>query len=390
MVPNAPNGFASDKIIEKKISQLSLNSQDGDQQSTLSQSSHDDLTEFELAAIDMCQTDKAVVAKQLMQQMQKVGFCLLTNVPGYDEEKLFSAIKAYHDLPLELKMKMGLKHHNPENSNIYAGYHPFLAGDVSHKEILDTMRPMGDFSDWERNGCSLYEETPWTNEFDSEYAWIRETFEGHFKTMHTLALTLIRCFAIGLGKRVDYFDAWFKDECASMLRGIHYKPRKFDEKSPLSAVERELVTPEHADSGFITLLSTFMYPGLEVEINGRYEAIKPEPNAIVVNVGLTLEAISDYRIKATYHRVRDIGKERYSSPFFMDPKFSARVSNDILQSTRTLCEDDDYDNDPANKEEVAKLVSCGQKICEGLYRFGEWKGFKTPDVNYDYDKKPDH
>ena len=313
----------------------------------------------------------------------------MTNVPGYDEENLFSAIKAYHALPNEIKMKMALQHHNPENSNIYVGYHPFLVGDVSHKEIFDTMRPVEDLSDWERKGCPLYEKTPWTAEFDAEHAWIRETFEGHFKTMHSLALTLIRCFAIGLGKRVDYFDAWFKEECSSVLRGIHYKPRKVDEKSTLSAIERELVTPEHADGGFITLLSTFMYSGLEVEIDGRYEAIKPEPNAIVVNLGLTLEAISDYRIKATYHRVRDIGKERYSSPFFMFPKFSARVSNDILQSARELCEDPKYDKDPANKEDVSKLVSCGKKTAEGLHRFGEWKGFKAPDVFYDYDKKPE-
>jgi len=53
------------------------------------------------------------------------------------------------------------------------------------------------------------------------------------------------------------------------------------------------VTPEHADSGFITILSTFMYPGLEVEINGEYRPIKPVKNAMVVNLGKTLMQISD-------------------------------------------------------------------------------------------------
>jgi isopenicillin N synthase-like dioxygenase len=77
-----------------------------------------------------------------------------------------------------------------------------------------------------------------------------------------------------------------------------------------------------------------MYPGLEVEINGEYQAMKPVENAIVVNIGETLEAISNYKIKATKHRVMDIGKERFSSPFFFDPKYSARITNDLLQSNR--------------------------------------------------------
>ena len=105
---------------------------------------------------------------------------------------------------------------------------------------------------------------------------------------------------------------------------MHYTPRDKDETFELTGGAqpsginlRELVTPEHADSGFITLLSTFMYPGLEVLINGKYEAIKPEPSALVVNLGETLETISDYKIKATQHRVRDIGKERYSCAFFL-------------------------------------------------------------------------
>jgi hypothetical protein len=44
----------------------------------------------------MSQPDKQAIVTQLMQQMSKVGFCLLTNVDGYSEERLFKAIKSYH------------------------------------------------------------------------------------------------------------------------------------------------------------------------------------------------------------------------------------------------------------------------------------------------------
>lgn len=49
-------------------------------------------------------TDKAQIVKQLMAQMSTVGFCLLTNVPGHNEDELLEAIKEFHSLPLSVKM----------------------------------------------------------------------------------------------------------------------------------------------------------------------------------------------------------------------------------------------------------------------------------------------
>jgi hypothetical protein len=51
--------------------------------------------------------------------MSVVGFCLLTNVEGYDEESLLEAVKAFHDMPIKMKMKMAPKHYVPENENLY-------------------------------------------------------------------------------------------------------------------------------------------------------------------------------------------------------------------------------------------------------------------------------
>ena len=138
----------------------------------------------------------------------------------------------------------------------------------------------------------------------------------------------------------------------------------------------KLVTPEHCDSGFVTLLSTFMYHGLQVEIDGEYRSIEPVKNAIIVNLGETLARISDNKIKATSHRVLDIGQERYSCPFFLDPKFSARISNSVLASARTKCEDLHFEKDLANKEEVSQLRPFGEVLCKKLLSaYGEWKGF---------------
>ena len=98
-----------------------------------------------------------------------------------------------------------------------------------------------------------------------------------------------------------------------------------------------------------------MFAGLEVEINGEYQPIKPVENAIVVNIGDTLEALSGNQIKATKHRVMDIGVERFSSPFFFDPKFSARVPKDGLESSRKYCEDFEFDGKIENQESTNSL-----------------------------------
>ena len=111
----------------------------------------------------MSSKDVSMIAKQLTHQMSTVGFCLLTNVPGHDEDELLKHIKQFHKLPQDTKMKMAPNHFNSENKNIYHGYFPFLPSDVSHKEFYDMPRPLEDISDWEREGCPLYEFIPWVD-----------------------------------------------------------------------------------------------------------------------------------------------------------------------------------------------------------------------------------
>ena len=86
---------------------------------------------------------------------------MFKNVPEYDEEKLFAATKAFHALPLAVKMQRALAHHKPGNKNIYQGYFPLMDNDPSHKEFLDLCRPLEDFSPWELSGCAFIEAPPW-------------------------------------------------------------------------------------------------------------------------------------------------------------------------------------------------------------------------------------
>ena len=69
-------------------------------------------------------------------------------------------------------------------------------------------------------------------------------------------------------------------------------------------------TGAHQDSGFLTLLQTFHFKGLELLLNDEWFAVPPLENAIVVNLGEQMTEMSNGRFKATVHRVIDIQQDR--------------------------------------------------------------------------------
>ena len=50
----------------------------------------------------------------------------------------------------------------------------------------------------------------------------------------------------------------------------------------------------------------------------------PRPGMVLVNIGDALQSVSKGRFKATCHRVRNIGEERYSLPYFFHPSFDSK------------------------------------------------------------------
>ena len=53
-------------------------------------------------------------------------------------------------------------------------------------------------------------------------------------------------------------------------------------------------------------------------------SVAPRPGSLIVNIGDLLSRVTKGKFKATYHRVRDIGKERYSIPIFLEPRSDAK------------------------------------------------------------------
>ncbi len=78
----------------------------------------------------------------------------------------------------------------------------------------------------------------------------------------------------------------------------------------------------HTDYGSVTLLWQDGNGGLEVRLqDGRWFAVPPDPEAIVLNIGDLLERWTHGRLRSTLHRVRRFASEagRQSIAFFSDP-----------------------------------------------------------------------
>lgn len=104
-------------------------------------------------------------------------------------------------------------------------------------------------------------------------------------------------------------------------------------------------TPDHIDSGFITLVITFNR-GLELfnqneerweKLPIRNEDDKYGNNLVHINIGRVLRNMTDQRLMATRHRVINYGENRHSIGFFFEPKHDAQipVPNQDTQSPLT-------------------------------------------------------
>lgn len=80
-----------------------------------------------------------------------------------------------------------------------------------------------------------------------------------------------------------------------------------------------------------------------------------------MNLGDTFSRLTNYRLKSTKHRVVDIGGERFSVPFFMEPKYLAEIPQKIVG---------------IEKDEEVKTIVYGDWCKERLTIYGEWKNHK--------------
>lgn len=110
------------------------------------------------------------------------------------------------------------------------------------------------------------------------FNWNRWVYQKYCEAMKELSLVIMELLAISLGVDRLYYQRYFQDG-DSIMRCNYYPPCK---SSTLT-----LGTGPHTDPTSLTILHQDQVGGLEVFIDNKWLAVRPRPDALVINIGDT-------------------------------------------------------------------------------------------------------
>lgn len=88
----------------------------------------------------------------------------------------------------------------------------------------------------------------------------------------------------------------------------------------------------------------------------------------MINIGDMLSRITNYILKATLHRVVDIGDDRFSSPFFFEPHYGAVIPSSImdLESLQVISREDNQAREANDLEKEYEKMLYGDYLIDKI------------------------
>lgn len=263
---------------------------------------------------------------KVINTLETTGFLGISNIPKFNFKKLKMYCEWFFKQSQEAKDGLLRHTQRAENKNVYRGYFTMSENKYSKQEGFEFGKDVE-----ENTGNWFYETSVWPPETDVDIGF-KSFMLDIYDQMHDLAMTILRLAAIGLGISENSFEHLFNDKPCSSFRLFHYLSYgKLIPEKPITEDETVISVGDHTDSNFLTLLHTFDYPGLQILTqNGEWHSVEPLPDGLIMNIGDVFSRIMDGRFKATRHRVVDIGVDRYSVPFFLEPKYDGDISEHFM------------------------------------------------------------
>ncbi|XP_057836574.2 protein DMR6-LIKE OXYGENASE 1 [Cryptomeria japonica] len=173
-----------------------------------------------------------------------------------------------------------------------------------------------EWRDYLRHSCHPLEEC--INSWPQKPALYREVAGKYCKEMRVLVLRLLAAISEALGQDSDYLNAIFGKH--SQLMHINYYPACPNPDLTFGAAP-------HSDICGITILMQGDVSGLQVLKDGKWVAVKPIPNAFMVNVADQIEVVSNGRFKSAKHRaITNTTTTRISIPTFYGPSLDTFIA----------------------------------------------------------------
>ncbi|CAL9478269.1 isopenicillin N synthase family dioxygenase [Streptomyces sp. enrichment culture] len=302
-------------------------------------SSYQQLPIIDLSAADRGPEARALLHAQLHSAAHDVGFFQLVGHGITDEEtrRLLTAMRRFFALPEEQRLAID-NVHSPHFRGYTRTGDERTGGRQDWRDQLDigAERPArvpapGEPPYWWLQG---------PNQWPAALPELRTAALSWIERLSGVAERLLHELLASIGADPSFYDPVFGDHAHPHLKLVRYPG------SPGNGADQGVGA--HKDYGFLTLLLQDQVGGLQVQReDGLFHDVPPIPGAFVVNLGELLEVATNGYLLATNHRVVSPpgATERYSVPFFYNPRLDARVQPLVFPYASTA---PGITDDPAN------------------------------------------
>lgn len=279
--------------------------------------------------------DRDAIDREICRAACDVGFLSIHGLPGFAnlDRSVRASLLSLFTLPAAEQRNLWKSNFAPENPNLYRGWFPLESGKARSREGFeigpDVVRELRE----DGREDLLYEPTVFPPEALLP-GW-REAAAKYYAAMEETGAALLASLSRGMGVDEGIFRDAFHDGI-STLRLLRYPGRDLNSPIPepvepfmtqWNGERIEVVCGAHVDSGLVTILSQCDVPGLQVKPgNGEWLEVPAIDDRFVVNFGGLLARWTGGRIRATRHRVLSGGGERFSIPFFCEPRANTVIS----------------------------------------------------------------
>jgi len=276
------------------------------------------------------QTDEEIYAAAT-----QIGFMSIYGVPFQEQlapSRRKSLLRLF-GLSEREKRPLWKRNFEPKNANLYRGWFPIESSKTRCREGFelgpDLVRslPKSDPPDL------LYEPSVFPPE--ARLPGWRSDARDFYLALEAVGEALLASLSRQLEIPEEIFADAFRDGI-STLRLLRYPQRELDpSRIPLKEDRylqvdgrlSEIVTGAHLDTGLVTVLAQCGVSGLQTRTRDHEWVDVPiREDGFAVNFGGLLSRWTDGRIRATPHRVLSHGEERFSIPFFFEPRPDTLIS----------------------------------------------------------------
>jgi isopenicillin N synthase-like dioxygenase len=258
---------------------------------------------------------------QVFHAATEIGFMAIYGLPDLSSINHLAkeALIRIFTLSADKQRALWKQNFEPSNQHLYRGWFPLHSGATLSREGFemgpDIVRAIPDSAD-----DLLYEKSVLPAETD--LPGFHATAAKFYLAMENIGKVLLDSISRSLGIDEFTFRDAFRDGI-STLRLLRYIPR---ENLPISDHLKQH-RGAHTDSGLLTVLATCRgVPGLQVkDSQGHWHDVPATDDTLIINFGGLMSRWTGGRVKATEHGVKPINQERFSIPFFFEPRPDTKI-----------------------------------------------------------------